>query len=357
MKRNILLALFTATLPQPALAMNHKQPSKNALRKHQHRLNSDLRKTIEQGGINKIESLLKAGANPNIAFKCGRTPLHFAAQGRYNGCNLLLKYGADVNALDNHGRTPLMHAMHTNTDEICKLLLEHNAHVNAQTRSGFTALMGACEHFCDTLSGRKILLAYGADLRKKNEDDSTALSMSIPFFNECRILISDSRFYPHYCPDELYYAQQRTRTRLWIMKLLCPTLPKEIKELILKLDSETWHDACCTPLKMHTKKNDRIFLMPLPIIRIFIDQALLKDKAFDSEQIVTQLAHYKMEQLTPLMLHALKRCLTLNSVTRDIQEMLDPSKLEEQFGDEIRDNIRAELQPEHAEWFSGCDIQ
>jgi hypothetical protein len=357
MKRTIVFAVLTATLLQPALAMNHKKPSKNALRKHQHRLNNDLRKAIEQGGINKIEYLLEAGANPNMKFKGGTTPLHLAAQGRYNACSLLLKYGADLEAQDDHGITPLLYATHNETDEICKLLLDHNAQINAQTYHGSTALIYATSYFCGNLFVRKLLLTYGADLRIKDRHDRTALSLSIPFFNESRILIANSRFYPHYSPGELHSAQKRTRTRLSIMKKLCPTLPKEIKERILQLNSETWQDACCTPLIMHTKKNDRIILMPLPILRLFLNKAILQNKAFDFEQIVTQLAHYKMEQLTPLMLHALKKCLTSNSATRDLREMLDPTLLEEQFGDEIRDNIRAELQPEHSEWFSKCDIQ
>lgn len=355
MKRSIVLILFFLTFPQAALAMN--QPKKNALRKHQRKLNSDLRKAVEQGGINKIEDLLKAGANPNTTFKGDKTPLHVAAEGRYNACSLLLKYGAHVNAQDNCGMTPLISATRSDTEEICRLLLEHKAQINAQTPSGLTALMHATSYYCNNLSVRKILLAHGADLRIKDNHDKTALSISIPFFHESRILISHSRFYPHYSPDELHNAQQRTRTRLWIMKLLCPTLPKDIKELILKLDSETWQDTCCTPLKMHSKKNDRIILMPLPILRIFSNQALLKEDAFDSKQIVTLLARYKMEQLTPLMLHALKKCLTLNAATRNLREMLDPSRLEEQFGDEIRNNIKTEVLPEHSGRFSECNIQ
>jgi hypothetical protein len=357
MKRTIVLAVFTATFLQPAQAMKHNQPSKNSLRKHQHRLNSDLRRSIKQGGINKIESLLESGANPNIRFEYGKTPLHIAARGRYNACSLLLKYGANVEAQDDHGTTPLMEATQSDTDEICKLLLEHNAQVNAQTYHGSTPLMHATSYFCSNLSVRKILLAYGADARIKDKLNRTALSRSIPFFDETRLLIANSRFYPHYSPDELHKAQQRTRTRFLIMKKLCPMLPREIKELILQLNSETWQDACCTPLTMHTKKNNRIALMPLPILCIFLNQALLKDKVFDFEQTLTQLALYKMEQLKPLLLHALKKCLTTNLGARDLQEMLDPRLLEEQFGDEIRDNIRAELQPEHSEWFSRCDIQ
>jgi len=359
MKRNILPALLIATFLHPLLAMHHQQPSKNALRKRQNKLNSDLRETIEEGGINRIESLLQARANPNITCKFGNTPLHVAAEGRHNACSLLLKYGADLEAQNNYGETPLMCATHNSTDDICRLLLEHNAQVNAQKHDGFTVLMHASSYFCGDLLVRKLLLAHGADLRIKDKLGSrTALSISIPFFNECRVLISDSRFYPHYSPDELRNAQQKTRTRLLIMKSLCPTLPREIKERILQLNSEVWQDACCTPLKMHTAHYDRAILMPLPILHVFLNKALLKDKAFDFEKMVTLLAQYKMEQLTPLMLHAHKKHLTReHPATRDLREILDPSLLEEQFGDEIRDNIRAELQPEHSEWFSRCDIQ
>jgi ankyrin repeat protein len=85
----------------------------------------------ENGPIIKIIKLLLAnGADPNIAYKNGSYPLHFAAQnGYYEVVKLLLQYGAKVNEPGYKGITPILFAF-VYTDrgphvDVINLLIEH----------------------------------------------------------------------------------------------------------------------------------------------------------------------------------------------------------------------------------------
>ena len=63
--------------------------------------------------IAALELLLSAGANPNAADNCGRTPLMLATMQQRAWRPLvpiLLSAGADVHAHDTRGRTPLHYA-------------------------------------------------------------------------------------------------------------------------------------------------------------------------------------------------------------------------------------------------------
>jgi len=74
----------------------------------------------------------------------GRTLLRLLAQCGGTEClekiQLLLKNGAQVNEKDSHGRTPLMHAVHQNKKDVVRLLLENGADPNLKDNGGHSAI-------------------------------------------------------------------------------------------------------------------------------------------------------------------------------------------------------------------------
>ncbi|MBY0353177.1 ankyrin repeat domain-containing protein [Candidatus Babeliales bacterium] len=77
----------------------------------------------DQQNISWVNSLLRAGANPNIRCRQGCTPLHHATErGDLTIIKVLLKHNANPNIQDNNGQTPLHWAYRyhfdTNTDVI-----------------------------------------------------------------------------------------------------------------------------------------------------------------------------------------------------------------------------------------------
>ncbi|MBX9830904.1 ankyrin repeat domain-containing protein [Candidatus Babeliales bacterium] len=83
----------------------------------------------DQQNISWVNSLLGAGANPNIKCRQGCTPLHHAVErGDLTIIKVLLKHNANPNIQDNNGQTPLHWAYRyhfdTNTDVID--ILEQN---------------------------------------------------------------------------------------------------------------------------------------------------------------------------------------------------------------------------------------
>ena len=111
-----------------------------------------------------IESLLKAGALPNVGLLSGETPLMAAAnRGRFDAAKLLLDYGADANTMEsNRGQNALMWATAEGYTQLVELLLNHDAEVNARSNNGFTPLLFAARQAHADIV--KILLDAGANV-------------------------------------------------------------------------------------------------------------------------------------------------------------------------------------------------
>ena len=87
---------------------------------------------VRADDLQKVESLLRAGANANAVDRYGITPLNLAAiNGNTAIIRKLLDAGANPNAVDSTGETILMTAARTGTPEAIKLLVDHGARVNA----------------------------------------------------------------------------------------------------------------------------------------------------------------------------------------------------------------------------------
>lgn len=91
-------------------------------------LNANLRVAAHNGDTEKVERLLKRGANIEARDDNGQTALiHAARNGNTEIVGLLLKRGADTEAENDHGQTALMIATDLGEKEIADLLREFGA--------------------------------------------------------------------------------------------------------------------------------------------------------------------------------------------------------------------------------------
>ena len=121
-----------------------------------------------------IETLLKAGADVNVRDKDGKTPLMAAV--RYNSqtrgqraspeiIETLLKTGADINARDKDGGTALMEAAaHPDIQWLVVATIEAQSETHTQTHE-----------WRESPEIIETLLAAGADINVRDNDDGTAL--------------------------------------------------------------------------------------------------------------------------------------------------------------------------------------
>ncbi|MCX6773422.1 MAG: ankyrin repeat domain-containing protein [Candidatus Micrarchaeota archaeon] len=107
----------------------------------QRRLDEMLIEAAKKGKLERIERLLKAGADIDTR-RCkqgsgydGRTALmHAASTGYTPTCALLLEKGASIEAKDVNDLTPLMIAAESGKISTCAFLIEKGADLNAKTK-------------------------------------------------------------------------------------------------------------------------------------------------------------------------------------------------------------------------------
>ena len=134
------------------------------------------------GQVDTMLWLIDHGADVNSRQDDLWTPLHLAARNhRADAVQLLLDHNADVDARNNEGNTPLYviilygsflsaNGKRTATD-LVRRLLEHGADANACDQRRSTPLHGALS--LGWLEVSRLLLSYGANVDKKNEDGWT----------------------------------------------------------------------------------------------------------------------------------------------------------------------------------------
>lgn len=111
------------------------------------RLNSDFRIAAISGEMNRVEKLLKNGAEVNSRgpaagrVPAGMTALMGAATNNHlEVVKLLISHGANINQADDGGGTALIYAVWKGNKKVVSFLLENGADVYAKTRDGRTPL-------------------------------------------------------------------------------------------------------------------------------------------------------------------------------------------------------------------------
>lgn len=178
------------------------------------RARADQSKRLLRGApFDKLEDILEAGADPNVADDVGQTALMHAAfppldRERFR---LLVQYGADphltrqdglsglqlacsggdfepvgewldagaaVNQTTAEGRSPLMFA--ARRPKLIRLLLKHGADVSLQDEDGHTALFYAIERvdMNSKFECVQLLLSAGADPKHKDKEGRNALDFA-----------------------------------------------------------------------------------------------------------------------------------------------------------------------------------
>ncbi len=130
--------------------------------------NVDLLIAAVQGDTEKVEILLKEGADVNSKDNNDRTALiRVSSRGHIDVVKLLLDRGADINARSKTGETALLSASGRGGLDVIKLLLEHGADVTAKNKNDQTVLMLPC--WAGQVDVVKLLLDKGADFRAKDK--------------------------------------------------------------------------------------------------------------------------------------------------------------------------------------------
>mmetsp|Transcript_25912 Transcript_25912/g.45686 ORF Transcript_25912/g.45686 Transcript_25912/m.45686 type:complete len:878 (-) Transcript_25912:91-2724(-) len=122
-----------------------------------------------------ISCLVELGANVNVTTKySGKTALHIASlHGQIDLVSLLLSRGANIEASDD-GKTPLAMACITGKLGVMNLLLDKGANMEARDNHGFTPIFHACES--GQLEAVRLLLNRGANVNAVTSVGWTTLS-------------------------------------------------------------------------------------------------------------------------------------------------------------------------------------
>jgi len=131
-----------------------------------------LHRAVDQPEI--LEALLRHGADPSIADRLGRTPLHYAASGSpQSSVRALVTAGSPVATVDVMGRTALHEAALNGREETVQQLLAAGADANAVAQHGLTPLQLAAQN--GHVNVVDLLLVRGCDIQLSDEFGWTAL--------------------------------------------------------------------------------------------------------------------------------------------------------------------------------------
>jgi ankyrin repeat protein len=131
--------------------------------------NTPLHSAASLGDVEMVQELLDMGADVNFQNERGESPLDYTCRNPHqaddtfpiilgNVTQLLLDRGADINARTNDSWTPLHTAVHYGYIEVVRVLLEHGADVGSEDKQGKTPFTLAKEGHYEIM---KLLLEHG----------------------------------------------------------------------------------------------------------------------------------------------------------------------------------------------------
>ena len=135
----------------------------------------------------RVEEALIMGCNPNVRGDQGFPALCTAsAVGSVQTTQTLLRYGANPDLATPDGDTPLMFAARFTNDSsrgnsgnfvaIVRALVEHHANVNLRNHKGETALMLACRS--GSLENTQMLVEHGAQINAADGENTSLLRIA-----------------------------------------------------------------------------------------------------------------------------------------------------------------------------------
>ena len=134
---------------------------------------------IKNNNFSEVKKALEMGADVNVEFSRGRTPLIWAALfNHWKMAKVLIDNGAKINARIK-GETALMKAAYGNSLEVAKLLIENGADINAINFIGETALIKAA--YTNSLEVANLLIENGAEVNLKDFFGMTPLIWAAMF--------------------------------------------------------------------------------------------------------------------------------------------------------------------------------
>lgn len=154
--------------------LEQQRPEQRLPQARQKALDENLREAVDSGNIGKMETLLRAGADPNAIDASGRDAIIAAAwRGREMVVEFLIEKGVDIDTADLDGRTPLAWAAINGYVDIVEDLLAHGADPNARDDTGTTPLIRAAWN--GHVEVAETLLNGGANPLMEDRQGKTAL--------------------------------------------------------------------------------------------------------------------------------------------------------------------------------------
>ena len=165
-----------------ALEAARDAAKKNLSEEEAERLGIALCKEVQresQVNINKVKTLISAGANVDARDADGMTALMWASvNGHDDVAELLIRIGANVNLKDNFQWTALMWASGRRYANIVGMLVSNGAELDLQSGDEKkTALMYALEHGSGDIA--EILIKKGADVNVRDKHGRASTEIAV----------------------------------------------------------------------------------------------------------------------------------------------------------------------------------